>query len=69
MLRRLLWRIITPRQLRRVTLVALLVWLGAAYLHQDGAVERVREQLPQQVHFDINPPHLPTFAPPYGNSD
>lgn len=66
MLRRLLWRVITPRKLRRVTLLVLLAWLGVSYLHQGGTVQRVREQVPEQIHFDISVPRLPTFAPPYG---
>lgn len=71
MLTRLLWRLVTPRKLRRVTLVALLMWLGVAYVHDSGTASRVREQLPRQVQIEgpvlHNVPRLPTLAPRNGD--
>lgn len=33
---RILWRLTTPRALRRRTLAVLLAWLAVAVAHQDG---------------------------------
>jgi hypothetical protein len=63
-LSRVLWRLITPRQLRRVTLVILVSWLAAAYLHHSGTMAHVRDQLPRQVP-NIEMPTAPAFAPRY----
>jgi hypothetical protein len=33
---RLLWRLTTPRRLRRNTLIVLLAWTAVAFAHQNG---------------------------------
>jgi hypothetical protein len=55
MLSRLVWRLITPRQLRRTTLVILLMWTALAFAHHDGTF-----QLGDQFHtpHQVRPPAL-----------
>lgn len=51
MLSRLAWRLVTPRQARRISLVFLLVWSVAAFIHDDGvAAARYMPDLPKQLH-------------------
>lgn len=38
---RILWRLVTPRTLRRRTLAALIVWLAAALARQHGVFDLV----------------------------
>ncbi|BBY54186.1 hypothetical protein H7J07_06100 [Mycobacterium koreense] len=64
MLARLLWRVVTPRQLRRAALVVLLVWLGFDYLHSNGTIDQLREDLPSQVKVTF-PSHIPQSYPNY----
>lgn len=54
MLSRLLWKIITPRQLRRITLVTLLVWTAAAFADHRGTFDDMAEHLPRQVQVNTN---------------
>lgn len=44
---RLLWRLTTPRRLRRTTLVALLLWTAVALAHQSGLFGGVGDSLPE----------------------
>ena len=48
---RLLWWLITPRQLRRSGFIVLLAWLAVAFAYQDGTVPRhpAPVQLPSLV--------------------
>lgn len=54
MLSRLFWRMITPHQLRRGTLIVLLAWLMVAVAYQNGTIPRANEpgaQLPVSVQY------------------
>lgn len=46
MLGRLLWRLITPRQLRKGTLIVLLAWLMIALAYQNGVIPRADDARP-----------------------
>lgn len=52
MLSRLLWRITTPRALRRRTLAVLVAWLAVASAHQHGMFGESQEdgQVPVVVY-------------------
>lgn len=54
MLSRIFWRIITPRQLRRVTLAFLLVWAAVSFADYNGTLDGVDERLPSQIHVNTD---------------
>ncbi|MFV8246672.1 MULTISPECIES: hypothetical protein [Mycobacteriaceae] len=46
----LLWRLATPRQWRRRSLVLLLVWIAVAFAHHEGVLADAGElRLPREV--------------------
>ena len=50
MFSRLLWRVVTPRQIRRASLLVLLAWFAVALAYQNGFLPQPdTDQLPLQV--------------------